>query len=155
MAAGKRSRLSSGVTVVCGTSFGHRQPLEGSRKRVRLNKSHKELAVEKLRHQTQLACECHLHLFLICELKYREALSFEDREDLIRSSENDVDMANDAWVDENDIAFSRPPPGEEGFFSSHAGGEIRLQDIFLDTLAEQSVFSSTLSDHFGINNLLP
>ena len=38
------------------------------------------------------------------------------------------------------MAFLQPPPGEEGFSSSHAGGEIQLQDLFLDTLAEQSVF---------------
>ncbi|PPQ92047.1 hypothetical protein CVT25_005115, partial [Psilocybe cyanescens] len=78
----KRNRLSSGVTVVCGTSFGIQRQLEGTQKRVRLNKSAKELAAEKAQYQAQLA-------------------------------------------------------RDEGFFSSHAGGEVRLQDVFLDTLAEQ------------------
>ena len=48
-------------------------------------------------------------------------------------------MGDAEWVDEGLIAFAQPPPGEEGFFSSHAGGEVQLQDLFLDTLAEQSV----------------
>jgi hypothetical protein len=47
-------------------------------------------------------------------------------------------MSDPAWVDEGQVAaFVQPPPGEEGFFSSHAGGEVQLQDLFLDTLAEQ------------------
>lgn len=46
-------------------------------------------------------------------------------------------MGDPAWVDEGQVAFVQPPPGEEGFFSSHAGGEVQLQDLFLDTLAEQ------------------
>lgn len=46
-------------------------------------------------------------------------------------------MCDPAWVDEGHAAFVQPPPGEEGFFSSHAGGETQLQDLFLDTLAEQ------------------
>ncbi|PPQ90574.1 hypothetical protein CVT25_007130, partial [Psilocybe cyanescens] len=64
-------------------------------------------------------------------------LSFQEREDFLHASENDVDLGDGAWVDEDEIAFSRPPLGDEGFFSSHAGGEVRLQDLFLDTLAEQ------------------
>ncbi|PPQ92048.1 LOW QUALITY PROTEIN: hypothetical protein CVT25_005116 [Psilocybe cyanescens] len=115
----KRNRLSSGVTVVCGTSFGIQQRLEGTQKRVRLNKSAKELVAEKAQYQTQLA-----------------TLSFQEHEDFICTTENDVNMT-DEWIDEEDAAFSRPPPGDEGFFSSHAGGEVRLQDVFLDTLAEQ------------------
>jgi hypothetical protein len=49
-------------------------------------------------------------------------------------------MSDPAWIDDGHIAFIQPPPGEEGFFSSHAshaGGETQLQDLFLDTLAEQ------------------
>ena len=48
-------------------------------------------------------------------------------------------MSDPAWVqvDEDEVVFVQPPPGEEGFFSSHAGGEVQLQDLFLDTLAEQ------------------
>ncbi|PPQ92117.1 LOW QUALITY PROTEIN: hypothetical protein CVT25_007973 [Psilocybe cyanescens] len=110
----KRHCLSSGVTIVCGTSFGIQQQLEGTQKHVRLNKSAKELAAEKAQYQVQLA-KC---------------------EDLICTTENDIDMANE-WIDEEDAAFSRPPPGDEGFFSSHAGGEVQLQDVFLDTLAKQ------------------
>ena len=50
-------------------------------------------------------------------------------------------MSDPEWVEEGHVAFVQPPPGEEGFFSSHAGGEVQLQDLFLDTLAEQCVFS--------------
>jgi hypothetical protein len=64
------------------------------------------------------------------------ALSFQERQDLLIFHENDVDMSDPAWVDEGQ-AFFQPPPGEEGFFSSHAGGEVQLQDLLLDTLAEQ------------------
>ena len=46
-------------------------------------------------------------------------------------------MSDPTWVDEGQVAFLQPPPGEEGFFSSHAGGEVQLQNFFLDTLAEQ------------------
>ena len=51
--------------------------------------------------------------------------------------ENNVDMSDHAWVDEGQVAFVQPLPGGEGFFSSHAGGEVLLQDLFLDKLAEQ------------------
>ena len=64
-------------------------------------------------------------------------LSFQELQDLLIYQENNVDMSDPAWVDEDEVAFVQPPPGEEGFFSSHAGGEVQLQDLFLDTLAEQ------------------
>ena len=48
-------------------------------------------------------------------------------------------MSDPAWVDMGQVAFAQPPPGEEGFFSSHAGREVQLQDLFLDMLAEQWV----------------
>ena len=46
-------------------------------------------------------------------------------------------MSDPTWVDEGKVAFVQSLPEEEGFFSSHAGGEEQLQDLFLDTLAEQ------------------
>jgi hypothetical protein len=53
----KRSGLSSGVTVACGTSFGFRsQPqAQPQTKRIKLNKSAKELAVKKREEQAQIA----------------------------------------------------------------------------------------------------
>ena len=47
-------------------------------------------------------------------------------------NENDIDMdlvGDDAWEDINDadVMLSVPPPGEEGFFLTHAGGESTLQ----------------------------
>jgi hypothetical protein len=44
-------------------------------------------------------------------------------------NENDIDMdLDDPWedVDDTDVMLSIPPPGEEGFFLSHAGGESTL-----------------------------
>ena len=66
------------------------------------------------------------------------ALSFQEWQDLLIFHETNVDMSDPAWFDEGQVAFIQPPPGEEGFFSSHAGGEVQLQDLFLDMLAEQS-----------------
>jgi hypothetical protein len=55
----KRSGLSSGVTVACGTSFGFcRQSQSQSQprtKRIKLNKSAKELADKKCEEQVQIA----------------------------------------------------------------------------------------------------
>ena len=65
------------------------------------------------------------------------ALCFQEHQDLMILQENNVDMSDHAWVDEGQVAFVQPLPGKEGFFSSHAGGEVLLQDLFLDTLAEQ------------------
>ncbi|PPQ92078.1 hypothetical protein CVT25_008469 [Psilocybe cyanescens] len=62
-------------------------------------------------------------------------LSFEDHEDHI-VGENDVMMNDPAWVYEDSTTFFQPLPGEEGFFSSHAGGETELQDLFLNILSK-------------------
>ena len=52
----KRSGLSSGVTVACGTSFGFRVQTHAPRtKRIKLNKSAKELADKKREEQAQIA----------------------------------------------------------------------------------------------------
>ena len=55
----KRSGLSSGVTVACGTSFGFRYQSQTQAppktKRIKLNKSAKELADKKREEQAQIA----------------------------------------------------------------------------------------------------
>ena len=128
--------LSKGVSIVCGSSFALRQSSRPAMKRVKVNRTRKELAKEKALHQAQLASKL---LFEVIENSFMHditALSFQDREDQILH-ENDVNMDDPAWVYEDSPALMQPPPGEEGFFSSHAGGETRLQDLFLDTLSEQ------------------
>jgi hypothetical protein len=55
-------------------------------------------------------------------------LNFQGRQDLLENVENDVDMTDlDAsnWIDEDELdpTLAAAPPGEEGFFISHAGGE--------------------------------
>ncbi|PPQ94788.1 hypothetical protein CVT25_008390 [Psilocybe cyanescens] len=128
----KRPHFSSGVTLVCGTSFGLCQPLQPTQKHVKLNKTSKQLANEKSQYQAQLAIFKNRKIFSMpLRMMWISAM-----EDFLHASENDVDLGNGAWVDEDEIAFSRPPPGDKGFFSSHAGGEVHLQDLFLDTLAE-------------------
>jgi hypothetical protein len=71
-------------------------------------------------------------------------LSFQERQDLLESTENDVEMddldaSNSGWMDEDDLGttLAAPPPGKEGFFVSHAGGEASLQQIFVESMAEQ------------------
>ena len=69
-------------------------------------------------------------------------MSFQERQDLYLS-ENDVNMelagGDDGWEDDNDadVMLAVPPPGEEGFFISHAGGESTLQQIFVDSLSKR------------------
>ena len=45
------------------------------------------------------------------------------------------------WIDEDDLdmTLAAAPPGEECFFISHAGGEALLQQLFVESLAEQYV----------------
>jgi len=55
-------------------------------------------------------------------------------------NENDIEMDFDnPWedVDNADVMLSIPPPGEEGFFLSHAGGESTLQQIFVDSMSKR------------------
>jgi hypothetical protein len=63
----KRSGLSSGVTVVCGTSFGFRSQPQAQRrtKRIKLNKSAKELANKKREEQAQIASTYYFSLILL------------------------------------------------------------------------------------------
>jgi hypothetical protein len=69
-------------------------------------------------------------------------LNFQERQDLLESTENDFEMGDpDAsnWIDEDDLdtTLAAPPPGEEGFFLSHEGGESSLQQIFVESMAER------------------
>ena len=51
----------------------------------------------------------------------------------------DHDVSN--WIDKDDLdtTLAAAPPGEEGFFISHAGGEASLQQLFVESLAEQYI----------------
>ena len=69
-------------------------------------------------------------------------LDFQGRQDLLEFAENDVEMANEEapiWMDEDDMMLVMAPPGEEGFFISHAGGEASLQQLFVESLTEQYI----------------
>jgi hypothetical protein len=63
----KSSGLSSGVKVVCGTSFGfrHQSQAQGQprTKRIKLNKSAKELADKKRGEQAQIASKSFISFF--------------------------------------------------------------------------------------------
>lgn len=52
---------------------------------------------------------------------------------------------DDLWEDEG-VVLAVPPPGEKGFFLSHAGGESMLQQIFVDSLSKQYAFPPLLTD---------
>ena len=67
-------------------------------------------------------------------------LNFQERQDLLNMNENDIEMdLDDSWenVDDADVMLSIPPPGEEGFFFSHASGEFTLQQIFIDSMSKR------------------
>ena len=121
---------------MCGSSFGLRQASRPATKRVKLNRTRKDLEKEKALHQAKLAGKSLFEALENWFMHDTTALSFQEQEDQILH-ENDVDMDDPAWVYEDSPALMQPPPGKEGFFSSHAGGETRLQDLFLDTLSEQ------------------
>jgi hypothetical protein len=55
MGKSRRTGLSKGVSIVCGSSFGVRQDSRPATKRVKLNRTRKELVKEKALHQAQLA----------------------------------------------------------------------------------------------------
>jgi hypothetical protein len=61
----KRSGLSSGVTVACGTSFGfrHQSQAQPRTKHIKLNKSAKELADKKREEQAQIASKSFISFF--------------------------------------------------------------------------------------------
>jgi hypothetical protein len=68
MAKRKRTGLSSGVTVTCGTSFGFRHQSQAhgqlKKQRIKLNKSAKELAEKKREEQAQIASKsCFISFF--------------------------------------------------------------------------------------------
>ncbi|KAF8810959.1 hypothetical protein BYT27DRAFT_7231816 [Phlegmacium glaucopus] len=121
--------LSHGVTVHCGTSFANERHTRrvGSPKprKVKLNKTCEKLREAQQKHHERMAM-----------------LSFQERQDLLDVAQNDINMefdGDDAWEDDNDedVMLSVPPPGEEGFFLSHAGGEAVLQQIFVDSLSKR------------------
>ena len=68
-------------------------------------------------------------------------LSFEEQQDLLSMNKNDIDIdliRDGTWedIDDADVTLSVPPPGEEGFFLSHAGGEFTLQQMFIDSMSK-------------------
>jgi hypothetical protein len=138
--------LSRRVTVHCGTSFSNERHARraGSPKprKVKLNKTRRELREAQRKHHERMAS---MYMssppVLYTNLLKYVALSFQERQDLLDGAQNDINMeldGDDAWEDVNheDVVLSVPPPGEEGFFLSHAGGETVLQQIFVDSLSK-------------------
>ncbi|KAJ3484337.1 hypothetical protein NLJ89_g11987 [Agrocybe chaxingu] len=125
----KRAGLSNAVNIDCSVSFAEQTSLQGpkdlpiiTRQWQRVNRDRKQLELEQQEYNMKLA-----------------ALSFADRHNLIAQ---DINMANGNQSDDNNMSpiaeaapgFLVPPPGDEGFFCSHEGGEVILQDLFMDTL---------------------
>ncbi|KAJ3499863.1 hypothetical protein NLJ89_g10044 [Agrocybe chaxingu] len=139
MAKRRKAGLSKTVTIDCGSSFAEDAarpdrprgvPLV--RHRVSLNKTRKQIEAEQTARNAKVA-----------------ALSFEQREDLLAQQENTFLLStsgnggtgSDGYGDDDDInsstaGFAALPPGEEGFFQSHKGGEATLHGFFLDTIAK-------------------
>jgi hypothetical protein len=91
---------------------------------------------------TLLVCISHRYRYLYSILTKLTVLSFQERQDLLKGNENDYEMGldgDDAWedVEDADVMLSIPPPGEEGLFLSHAGGESTLQQIFEDSMSKR------------------
>lgn len=145
--------LSRRVTVHCGTSFSNeshtRRVSSPKPRKVKLNKTRRELQEVQRKHRERMASMYMSSLPMLYTnlLKY-VVLSFQERQDLLDAAQNDINMeldGDDAWEDDNDedVVLSVPPPGEEGFFLSHAGGEAVLQQIFMDSLSKRyAIFPS-------------
>ena len=79
-------------------------------------------------------------------VNFSTALSFSEREELLNLNlTGNLDSNNlmevDDWEDMEDPEF-RPPPGDEGFLQSHAGGEAILHEI-LDGMTPKYNFQVT------------
>jgi hypothetical protein len=71
-------------------------------------------------------------------------MNFKEREALL-----DEDVAMDDLTQDYDSAFHTFPPGEEGMFMSHAGGEEEvLEDIICQYRSTKYVFCYNLQQHF-------
>jgi hypothetical protein len=145
--------LSRRVTVHCGTSLTNdrhtkssRHPAKPKIRKVKLNKTRQELEQAQRKQNERIASMCpHSLLVLYAQRPPCAVLSFQERQDILNLTENDVSMGfgegDDGWEDDNspDVLLAVPPPGEEGFFISHAGGESTLQQIFVDSLSNRYV----------------
>jgi hypothetical protein len=76
MGKSRRTGLSKGVSIVCGSSFGIRQSSGPATKRVKLNRTRKELAKEKALHQAQLASKSLFEVWKMVFMHDTTALSF-------------------------------------------------------------------------------
>ena len=116
-------RTSRGVEVRHGDGHGRieKESRLGSQFRQREEKN------AKLR-QGHIVCMC-LHLSPPCaHTKFPLALSFKERQEFLEQARRD-DKEDGDWMDvdaDEAAAFATLPPGEEGFFQSHAGGEEEL-----------------------------
>jgi hypothetical protein len=58
------------------------------------------------------------------------ALSVSECEELLHSPDDDVEMVDISdWYDVDEDCPGKPPPGDEAFLQSHAGGEAILHEI--------------------------
>ena len=147
--------LSRGITVHVGNSFATAWEMTlvasgGTRRassttktiKLKLNRSQKQLAKYQDKQKRQIESNFFFACGLLIHTELRTVLNFQERQDLLELTENDIEMGDlDAsnWIDEDDLdtTLAAPPPGEEGFFLSHEGGESSLQQIFVESMAER------------------
>lgn len=56
----------------------------------------------------------------------------DDHEVFESESQQSAHDPDSDWDDEEDVALSTLPPGEEGFYNSHQGGEAILSNLIED-----------------------
>ena len=120
--------LSNGIAI----AYGSRGPHQIAKSQtIRLNKSSRQIAKEKKAQRDHLAGNvCFTTGSLADDDFCGLALSFSEREELLHSEGDDVDMVDLAdWYDLEDDGLGTLPPGEEAFLQSHAGGEAVLHEI--------------------------
>ena len=73
--------------------------------------------------------------FTLLSFSQRQALLFADQAQGLQPEGGDLvtedrDEGHESdWEDEEEMGLRQPPPGEEGFLQSHAGGEAVIQQL--------------------------
>ncbi|PPQ93691.1 hypothetical protein CVT25_001399 [Psilocybe cyanescens] len=130
----KTTGLSKGVKITYGSGLYQQKT-----KITKANRNQQEIEKEREKH--------------IFEVSERQQLFYSDQPDVedAAGGAHDVlmyppDDTDDEWEDEA-TALNKLPPGEEGFFRSHAGGEVVLQEIMEGMTFSQQYDSRTRRDH--------
>jgi hypothetical protein len=132
---GKKTSLSSGGHRI---SYG-RPSIFNRTKRVPINKTGAQLRQAREEQKMRIASACATHSPCRCAYNSVTGLSFIQRDALLGHGDHDIEMPDAPeyysadWQDidsDDDEALQRIPPGEEGYYHSHAGKEAVFEEIF-------------------------